>query len=785
MRRLILSLLLLPTTYLAVFAEWPKTPLPIEITTSPEDTEYLRGILKDTFRSIMYYRNPNTGLCTDRPENPDPRELQKAEHHFLMLTSIAIGGKIGLISEEQAAKEIDKTLSTMEKMKRNRGLYMSAYCPADGSFDKSYPEYSTADCGWIYCALITVGEAYPQFKKRTDRLVKDIDWSVVYKENRIYGLLKFGPDGSAKALYPIHDVQGDIRTFTFLIMALSGAPPELWANMEKHYIERYGVKYMKGGEAMGYGEQPMSMGYYLDERGSIYGMSCANLGWGQICYAEDMEFSSWGWSSCLDMDGYLGWGTDKRKIWSRINTHAVAAQVIYYPNQVVKAFKAMEKLGIRKPVTVESGEQVDFGLRDSIDVDTLEAPEHLLPGLDQNIVFLSLANYLYNGAVWKYFMRNKKIRRCVGSLDDYNNPKKEYLEIYKKRDLAGPKLPAKKTPRPKPLLVDDFSGDLNNLGGQRKESGSSLILKKGAAVISFDNLNERVSRVTEGLAGVDLTDYNALKLVMKGDEQCRIMVTMHLGGEGGYLPVHVTDEWSEIIIPFRSFMLGRDGFNFGSPNPRMDWTAMWHDRSEGQDIGIGPVTLKTVELKEISFLSLPKEKIREHALKLRAAQGIIIAKDGTLDSMDDPGQWSMMDDGSSKASAFADKGIKGNCIGYSFSIPAKGGWINLSRDANFPVSDATKIVFNMKSEGGPAHLQVKILDPSGATFMKVLKDEIDDSKWYGIEVECLELDYAWGGAKKESPEKASQIQLAITSDGSPDGVTGKVWFDELKIIQPK
>lgn len=783
--RFSVALILLPVMFCAtLYAEWPRTPLPVEITTSPEDTEYLRGILKDTFRSIMYFRNPKSGLCSDYPENPVPGEIQKAEHQFLMLTSIAIAGKIGLLTDAEAAKEVDKTLSTMGKMERNRGFFMGAYNCATGEVDKNYPIYSVADCGWIYCGLATVAEAYPQFRKRVDKILNGVDFPILYKEGMgMYGCIQFKADGSAKGMWKLREVMGDGRTFAFFMTGSGGMPPSVWNAMEEAYVERYGVKYFKPGEAMGYGEQPMSMGYFLDERGSKYGLSCANLGWGQINYAADMEFPTWGWSSCLDIDGYLGWGNHKSRSWSRINTHAVAAQVIYYPNQVAKAFRTMEKLGLRKPVTTHAGKIIDFGFRDSIDVDTLTSPSMLLCGLDQNIVFLSLANYLHDGVVWRYFMRSPQARHALEVIRDYRNPRMENLALYKKRDLAGPKLPSKKSPRPPKLIVDDFSGEINSLGGARREKASSSIIEDNTWRITFNHPSEQMSNVYNDLNGVDLTDYNSLKVVLKSDKKGRVMVNMHLGGEGGYYPVNVGADWTEIIIPFRSFLMGKEDIQFGNPDLPMRWTAMWHNRADGQDVGFGPISAQTLDVKEISFLSLPKEEIRECALKLLSAASVTLAADGTLDDMEDPGAWWPALGGEEvRLFSSVEKGIKGNCICFTFSIPAKGGWIVLSKEAGLAISPETEIVFNCKGQGGPANLEIKIIDSSGANFVHVLENEIQDSGWNEISIKCSELRYGWGGEKKDFPDKASKIEFAIASGGA---ASGKLWLDELKLIQPK
>ncbi|MFH0880718.1 MAG: hypothetical protein V2A34_13465 [Lentisphaerota bacterium] len=602
---------------------WPQAPLPVQITTFPEDTAYLQDVLEDAFSSIYFYRNPVTGLCSDFPDAPNSNELIKTEHIFLSLTSVAVAGKIGLISDADAVTEIDKTLDWIEVMRRNQGFFWVVYRPVDATTvtasDPVNSVYNLSDYGWCYCALATVGEIYPQFRARTSALLGAVEWSAVYQAGvGVLALMKFNDDGTVSPWGPVQTLTGDNRPAMFMAVASGLVPVSAWTNMSKNYVERYGVSYFKPGEAMGYGEQPMAMGYFLDERGSEFGWANANLGWGQINYAQDLEFPAWGWSSCRDIDGYLGWGTDQRKIWSRVNTHAVAAQVCFYPNQVAAAFRAMERLGLRQPITTPGGQVKDFGLRDSIDVDTRTTPEILIPGLDQCIVFLSLANYLYDGMVWRYFMKNDIVQQGLSLIPDYRNPQTNYLNIYRQRDLDGPALPPKPSPRMSALLVDDFSQPSNALGGIRSVRGGALSITGGAAQVDFFSDDDAQSLLTEDLNGADLAGYNAVKLVLRAEVPGDVMVTLHLGGEGGYLPVPVSSEWTQVVIPFRSFMMGKEPFFFPNPNnDSMRWTAMWHDRSHGGELGLGPNTLRNVDLNEIAFLSLSPEAIRSFALELR------------------------------------------------------------------------------------------------------------------------------------------------------------------------
>ena len=82
----------------------------IEITTPDADTEYLRSIMKETFDSIMYYRNPVTGIYSGNPQSN--KEMSKCDHIGIVFGCVAIGGKLGLISDEEAKRELGKALAS-------------------------------------------------------------------------------------------------------------------------------------------------------------------------------------------------------------------------------------------------------------------------------------------------------------------------------------------------------------------------------------------------------------------------------------------------------------------------------------------------------------------------------------------------------------------------------------------------------------------------------------------------------------------------------------------------
>ncbi|MFH1369225.1 MAG: glucoamylase family protein [Elusimicrobiota bacterium] len=763
-----------------------KNPLPVNITTSPEDTEYLRDILKETFASIYYNRHPVTGICSYLPEKPDLNELMKTENIFLSFASVAIAGKIGLIPDEEARKEIEKTLYWLEKIPTAQGFQLDCVHTSDGSAGDNVV-YALGDLGFNSCCLILVGEAYPEFKPRTEKLVNAMNWGGLYNKDAgfLAGVIRINTaNNSLETIGTGMLLACDQRLAIFMAIAAGGAPPKLWDNMPRYYLSRYGVKYMKPGEGLGFGEQVWAGSYFLDERGSEIGKSCANMAWAQINYAQDMGYPAWGWSNCLSPVRYMGFG-DPGTDWSIINPHAVGAAVVYYPNQVAKAFRAMEKLGVREPISA-GGKKRNFGLRSSIDVDTNESPEQVIAGLDQPFIFMSLANYLYDGVVWKHFRANKTVQNGINRIEEYRKPKQEYLKLYEKRDIEGPVLPKSKiNPAAPPLVIDSFDNDINDLDGARIPRAATFQKQRGSAKITFKTNDEKVSYLTEDLVGTDLSGYNALKLVARADRPGKIMLTMRISGEGGYRPVDVTTEWKELIIPFRSFMGGKDGFDYGSKDPKLRWTGMWHDRTSGDEIGIGPFGVNSLELKEISFIALPADKLYAAAKTLKTIPETFIEKDGTLDRMDDKNAWKTLASGTeTRLNLSHVKGVRGDALACDFSFGKQGGWILLNKEVNLTLNKDSIIVFNLKAEGGPATLEVKVIDSTGATYMKEMKNGVKNSSvWTEIKIKSSELVYGWGGVKNDKPGKLKEFHFAIASK---DGASaGRAYFDELRIIQTK
>ena len=149
-------------------------------------------------------------------------------------------------------------------------------------------------------------------------------------------------------------------------------------------------------------------GIWMDNSGTPVGDSSVKFAKAQIEWAKQIGSPVWGWSACDNPDGgYLGWGGLVDPV---VTPHASVLAVEHFPHEVVENLQALEKLGVRS---------TSDGFFDSVNWKTGKVSKHFLV-LDQGMVFLSLANYLDNGIVRKWFQAAKAVKNARKSLPDYH-----------------------------------------------------------------------------------------------------------------------------------------------------------------------------------------------------------------------------------------------------------------------------------------------------------------------------------------------------------------------------
>jgi hypothetical protein len=89
----------------------------------------------------------------------------------------------------------------------------------------------------------------------------------------------------------------------------------------------------------------------------------------------------------------------------------------YYPRKVVANLRALESLGAREPLEIR-GEPRRFGFRDALNVRTGRTTPNVL-GLDQSMLFLSLANYITGDKLQRAFQSDALVQRGRSLAGDY------------------------------------------------------------------------------------------------------------------------------------------------------------------------------------------------------------------------------------------------------------------------------------------------------------------------------------------------------------------------------
>ncbi len=151
-------------------------------------------------------------------------------------------------------------------------------------------------------------------------------------------------------------------------------------------------------------------GLWLDERGTVPGQSAQNFAFAQIAHAVRSGYPVWGWSASESPTGaYLGWGELDDDI---VTPHASALALQDFPRATVENLRALELLGARHP---------RYGFYDAINWRTGAVAKNFLL-LDQSMLLISLANYLEDDVVRRYFQADPLVQRGRELIADYREP---------------------------------------------------------------------------------------------------------------------------------------------------------------------------------------------------------------------------------------------------------------------------------------------------------------------------------------------------------------------------
>lgn len=383
-------------------------------TLTTEQQNYFQDLYQDTWNYLADHTETLTGVPHDTSKRQPTTSMTNIG---LYLASVAVAYKTGLITKEDATDRTERIIKALEKIEKWRGfprpwILVRSLNPAYGD-EFTYDTHMSVLIG----GLIVSKNILPNYSERITDLLTQMEFSDLYEPEN--GWLKGGYNVKHQN-FPIYQPWGHwyykyyasgVRLLSFYGIARKLIPETHWNDLirpEKRMGE-YTIL-ATGPEEPGLEVQFLAS-LFLDERNTPIGQSQRNYIQYQIEHAKDVKAPAWGWASCQTTRGrYLTFGELRDEV---VAPYASILATTYYPSEAYKNLKKLEALGARPKV---DGQEKQYGFRDSVNwqsgtvVDT-----HLTPS--QGMAFLTLANLLHNGVVWRAFMQDPTVEQGIDLLN--------------------------------------------------------------------------------------------------------------------------------------------------------------------------------------------------------------------------------------------------------------------------------------------------------------------------------------------------------------------------------
>lgn len=378
----------------------------------PREKNYLSSVYHDTWNYLSTYISEDTGVPYDSSEK---QPITSISNLGLYMASVAVAYRTHLIEQPEARVRIVKCLRSIEKLPQWRGFpvpwFLIRSLSAAHGAEFSYGPHIANLIG----GLVVVKTTFPEAQTRVDKILRRMEFKALYDTST--GWLKGGYNLQTDN-FAIEQPWGhwyykyfasETRLLSFYMIAKNAAPKSHWQALlrttERKENERYYVSGLQDGGIL----PQFSSSIFLDERTTTMSSSERAVVRQQRKHARRIRSPVWGWSPMENPAGhYLDAGEFRDEITA---PYASMMAVIYFPKEVCRNLRELEKLGARQPlINLEN-----LGFRESIDWKSGEISKQFLT-IHQAISFLSLANLLYDGVVWKAFGEDPVVQKALEDL---------------------------------------------------------------------------------------------------------------------------------------------------------------------------------------------------------------------------------------------------------------------------------------------------------------------------------------------------------------------------------
>lgn len=419
---------------------------------SERDQEFskeLLAIAKDTFDYFKDFTDTETGLTYDIVRFREGEAIEKGRHTSptnigMYFLSVVSADRLGIITTQEAVSRIKKTLKTLDEMKKWNGLFYNWYY-IDGSLKLDWGQFiSFVDNGWLAAGLIVVGQAYEELYVQTSEIIEEMDFSKLYDPavGQFHG--GYSVDQGELTTWHYGVFYTEPRVASFISIGKEDVDSEHWWKMFRTLpVEWDWQSQIPEGEFVRYSRTMVFQGHYSFEGvsfvpswgGSMFEalmpslvlkekeLGSKALGINnqrhvdlQIKFSRLKGYVAWGFSPAATPDGYSEFGVaplgasgydDK----ATVTAHASFLALEYASEQVEENIRVLKELNTYG----------QYGFYDSINLSTKRVAEAYL-ALNQGMIMGSIANYLHDGVLRKYFHSSD-----IGKNSEWLLEKEEFL----------------------------------------------------------------------------------------------------------------------------------------------------------------------------------------------------------------------------------------------------------------------------------------------------------------------------------------------------------------------
>jgi len=432
---------------------WPKTALADKSGFPKDDREFLMRVAKDTWKGIDSLTDREHGLPLDTVrfskgsvDLKDSRigDYTNVTNIGIYFLSIVGACDLKLISREEAAEKIKKTLATVEKMESYEGFLYNYYDTTSAERTSNFVSF--VDSAWLTSGLMVVRNAFPEFKEQCTRLIDRGNYKFFYDEIEQQMNHGYYVHMKTRAEYNYGALYSEPRAGSFIAIGKGDVPEEHWFALTRTFPTDYDwqsmipkqrkVKKVRGHLVVGGHYDWKGLKYVPCWGGSLFEALMPTMVIDEKQYApnslgrndevhatihrryalEELKYPVWGMSPCsmTSEDNYSEYGVKvlgtKGYKPGVVTPHVVGLAVNITPKEATDNLrKLIEKYDIYG----------EYGFYDAVDpVSGQVAYKYLV--LDQGMLFVGLANYLGNGCVQKHFMADSISKKALPVIQEEN-----------------------------------------------------------------------------------------------------------------------------------------------------------------------------------------------------------------------------------------------------------------------------------------------------------------------------------------------------------------------------